>query len=298
MKELPEHLTGNAQKALLMSTEERISYVRRPCWIEYTKAKEAIDKLEYLRTHPKVHRMPNVLLVADTNNGKTMIVNRFRGLHPPCDNEEGEAIRYPVLVVQAPPVPDEGRLYNAILTEIGAPYRERDSPDKKHYQVVEILSQIETKVLVIDEIHDLLAGTAKKQQQVLNVIKSLGNKLRIPFVAVGTENAYQVFQGDPQMMNRFEPIRLPKWSIDVKGKGDFLTLLSGFEKALPLWNPSNLYQKQDIVFKLLSMCEGLIGELNSVLTLACVEAIKSKHEQITLKTLDKIGWTPPSKRKL
>jgi hypothetical protein len=297
MKEIATHLTEYAQKALLMSTEERISYVQRPCWIEYTKAQEAIKKLEHLRTHPKVHRMPNVLLVADTNNGKTMIVNRFKELHPPCDNEEGEAIRYPVLVVQAPPAPDEGRLYNAILTEVGALYRERDRPDRKHYQVVEILSRIETKVLVIDEIHDLLAGTAKKQQQVLNVIKSLGNKLRISFVAVGTEKAFNVFQSDSQMMNRFEPVRLPKWNNNSM-RGDFLTLLNEFKKTLPLWNPSNLYQQEEIVTKLLSMCEGLIGELSSVLSLACIEAIKRKHEQITLNTLKNINWTPPSKRRL
>jgi hypothetical protein len=97
MRELPKHLTEQTRKALLLSEEERINYVCRPCWIEYTKAAEAIRKLEYLLTHPKIHRMPNLLLVSDTNNGKTMIVNRFRELHPPCDNEEGEAICYPVL---------------------------------------------------------------------------------------------------------------------------------------------------------------------------------------------------------
>lgn len=239
MKKMPEHLTGNALKALLLSNEERIDYIRRPCWIGYTKATEAIRKLEHLRTHPKTDRMPNLLLVADTNNGKTMIVNRFRELHPPCDNEEGEAICYPVLVVQAPPSPDEGRLYNSILAEVNAPYREKDHPDKKHYQVVGILARIGTKVLIIDEIHDLLAGTAKKQQQVLNVIKSLGTKLKISFVAVGIEKAFNVFQSDAQMMNRFEPIRLPKWN-NGKEQYDFHTLLNEFEKTLPLRNPEVL----------------------------------------------------------
>lgn len=296
MKKMPEHLTGNTREALLLRDEERISYVRRPCWIGYTKATEVIQKLEYLRTHPKIHRMPNLLLVADTNNGKTMIVNRFRELHPPCDNEEGEAICYPVLVMQAPPSPDEGRLYNSILAEVRAPFRERDRPDRKHYEVIAILSRIGTQVLIIDEIHDLLAGTAKKQQQVLNVIKRLGNELRISFVAVGTEKAFNVFQSDAQMMNRFEPVRLPKWN-NGKEQYNFHTLLNEFEKTLPLWKPSNLYMQEKIVIKLMSMCEGLIGELSSVLTLACIEAIKSKNEQITLKTLDTIDWTPPSRRR-
>jgi hypothetical protein len=49
-----------------------------------------------------------LLIVGDTNNGKTMIVNRFERLHLADDNPDGETIRLPVLIVQAPPTPAEG----------------------------------------------------------------------------------------------------------------------------------------------------------------------------------------------
>lgn len=40
-------------------------------------------------------------------DGKTMIINLFKRLHPADDNPEGETIHLPVLIVQAPPTPSE-----------------------------------------------------------------------------------------------------------------------------------------------------------------------------------------------
>jgi len=37
--------------------------------------------------------MPNMLLVGDTNNGKTMLVQRFRAQHPAHDNPQGAGVR-------------------------------------------------------------------------------------------------------------------------------------------------------------------------------------------------------------
>jgi superfamily II DNA or RNA helicase len=35
-------------------------------------------------------------------------------------------------------------------------------------------------MLIVDEIHHLLAGSATRQRQFLNVLKYLGNELKIP----------------------------------------------------------------------------------------------------------------------
>ena len=110
-----KHLTVKAKTALKLSDEERISYIRAPRWIGYSKANESIDKLEDLLTYPKRHRMPNLLLVGDTNNGKTAIINKFAKRHPHDDNRSGESVIVPVLIVETRPVPDETSLYNSIL---------------------------------------------------------------------------------------------------------------------------------------------------------------------------------------
>lgn len=71
------HLHERAQAALALSVDERIERIRRPRWIGYTRAKQILDQLEDVLTHPKTHRMPGLLVVGDTNAGKTMLANRF-----------------------------------------------------------------------------------------------------------------------------------------------------------------------------------------------------------------------------
>ena len=292
MSDSPVHLNDQARAALELSDGERIGRVRRTRWIGYTKAHQILNKLNELLIHPKTHRMPNLLVVGDTNNGKTMLVQKFQRLHPPSDNAEGNFISYPVLIVQAPPVPDERRLYHAILERVGAPYNSKASVEVRQRQVIAILRNISVRILVIDEIHDILAGSPSKQRQFRNVLKYLGNELQIPIVGVGIKEAFHVLQTDQQMSNRFEPVLLPRWEIGQ----EYLSLLSSFERMLPLRKPSHLVEKT-LALKLLSMSEGTIGALSAVLTRACVRAIENDAEQISLKILGEIGWVQPSERK-
>jgi hypothetical protein len=59
-------------------------------------------------------------------------------------------------------------------------------------------------MLVIDEIHSVLAGTFREQRIVLNAIRFLANDLRIPLVCVGTHEAKQALMTDQQLADRFE----------------------------------------------------------------------------------------------
>jgi type II secretory pathway predicted ATPase ExeA len=285
------HLNNSARKALDLSIDDRISYIRAPRWIGYPIALQLISKLEDLLVYPKSHRMPNLLIVGDTNNGKTMLIQRFCKKHLSNDNLEGEAIQIPVLYIQAPPVPDEGRFYDQILERLSAAFRCTDRLGKKFSQVMTLLHGVNIKMLVIDEIHHLLAGSLNKQRGFLNVIKFIGNDLQIPIVAIGTKDAYQALQTEPQLANRFEPSPLPLWRLD----SEFLRLLVSFERMLPLKNPSNLSSSKlsNVIF---TMTEGCIGEIAHLLVEASVLAVKSESETIDLSILKEMNWTAPSNR--
>lgn len=286
------HLNESTLKLLELSDAERIERIRAPRWIGYPQAKAILAKLEDLLTYPKAHRMPNLLVVGDTNNGKTMLVQRFCAQHPADDNPDGDGIRVPVLFVQAPPIPDEGRFYNAILELLFAPYKPNDRVDKKQFQVIKLLKYVGLRMLVIDEIHHVLAGNLNRQRAFLNVLKYLGNELQVPIVAVGTRDAFRALQTDPQLANRFEPVLLPRWEFDT----DFLRLLASFERMLPLREPSMLHDTS-MATKLFSMCEGYIGELSRLLTSAAVHAVEMRREKIDERVLSEIGWISPSDRK-
>lgn len=287
-----EHLNKSAQESLSLSKEARIDRIRSERWIGYTRAQQILEKLEDLMTHPKVHRMPNLLMVGDTNNGKTMVVNRFYQKHPATENEDGTENILPVMMLQCPPVPDESRFYDSILEKLFAPYKPSDRPHKKQFQAIHLLTQLNTKVLILDEIHHIIAGNLTKQRHFLNTIKYLGNEMKVPIVGVGTKEAFHAIQTDPQLSNRFEPVFLSRWEMNT----EFLRLLVSFEQMLPLKLPSNLADEK-IAVKLLSMSEGVIGELSSILRKTSVLAVKSDKEQITLKLLDSIDWKRPSERK-
>jgi hypothetical protein len=286
------HLDETLHAIVELPVDERIQRVRQPHWIAYTRSKRILEKLEDLASYPRVDRMPNLLIIGDTNNGKTMIASRFQRLHPASDETNGDHALVPVLLVQAPPVPDESRFYGAILEALGAPYKPRGSVLEKQVQVLHLLRGVQLRMLVIDEIHHILAGHIAKQRQFLNVLKHLGNELRIPLVGVGTIDAVRAIQTDPQLANRFEPVALPRWEMNR----EFQTLLASFERTLPLRKPSRLAEP-GMAARLLALSEGTIGELFSLLMAATIRAIRSGAENIDEQVLSKTDWIAPSARR-
>ena len=286
------HLSEAVKATIDLPDAERIAGIRKPRWIGHPYAKTILDKLEQLLAHPRMHRMPNLLIVADTNNGKTMTVNRFHRLHPAADNVDGDIASVPVLLLQAPAVPNENRFYNAMFDSLGHPYRASQPAGRKVNQILHLLPTVGVRMLIIDEIHHLLAGSTNKQREFLNVLKYLGNELQTPIVGVGTKDAIRAIQTDPQLANRFEPTGIPHWSLDR----DFRMLLASFESVLPLRAPSRL-SEQGLATRLLAMSEGTIGELFSLLTSAAILAIRTGQERIDSKLLDELKWVPPSERR-
>jgi hypothetical protein len=235
--------------------------------------------------------MPNLLLYGATGNGKTMIINRFLARHPADDNPDGDAAVIPVLAVQAPPLPSESRLYDAILEALFAPYKPRDHVSKKQFQVLRILRGVQTRMLIIDEIHHVLVGSTNQQRVVMNAIKYLSNELQIPLVAVGTLEAVRAIQADPQLASRFYRTELPLWCM---GR-EYRKLLASFERMLPLKRPSQL-AKAPLATKLLAVTEGTIGELSTLLKSAAIYAVRTGTERIDMSILAGLEWEPPSTR--
>ena len=72
-----------------------------------------------------------------------------------------------------------------------------------------LLRKVGVHMLVIDELHNVLAGNSVNRREFLNLLRFLGNELRIPLVGVGTRDAYLAIRSDDQLENRFEPMMLP-----------------------------------------------------------------------------------------
>ena len=76
------HLLPAVQALADAPAEARIRRIRTDRWLGYARAEAALSALEDLLSFPKRTRMPNLLLVGPSNNGKTMIVEKIRRAHP------------------------------------------------------------------------------------------------------------------------------------------------------------------------------------------------------------------------
>ena len=108
-----DNLLPIVREKLNLSNEDRKEFILEEKWITYPNAKEILEKLEFLYSHPKKSRMPCMLIVGATNNGKTSIINKFLKNHPPYENEE--ATITPVLCVVAPETGSISDFFSKIL---------------------------------------------------------------------------------------------------------------------------------------------------------------------------------------
>ncbi len=125
----------------------------------------------------------------------------------------------------------------------------------------------------------------------MNAIKTLGNELKIPIVAVGINTAATILSNDPQLASRYSVVKLSTWSLDK----EFLGLLKGFEKRLPLRNPSMLYGREKAPL-LLKICEGNLGNLHTLLIECTKEAIDVGTEEITVDIIRNNQWVRPTRK--
>jgi len=119
------HLTPAACEIAMLPSDERIKRIRADRWIGYPRAVEALEKLDELLNWPSKQRMPNLLIVGPTNNGKSMIIEKFRRERAPQPSFDIARDQYPIVAVQMPPEPTVNRFYSMVLGNIGTPLRPR-----------------------------------------------------------------------------------------------------------------------------------------------------------------------------
>lgn len=285
-----EKLTPTAREYLDKSMEERIQKCKEQVWIPYPQAVNVLEELEELFRYPKKDRMPNLLIIGNTNNGKTTILNKFMAKHPMYLDIYTVI---PIIRISAPISPSHTALYEKILDEVLVPYGSTESASKKEYQVKKILEDLKTKMIIIDEFQDIFHGRVYFQREFLTAIKHLGNDLKIPIVAAGVWEVQSVISTDPQIANRFETSKIENWKPDI----EFARLLMSFESTLPLKEASNLHTRE-LFTKLFDMCEGMIGELARILEKASIYALRHNQEKIDIDILESINYIKPSKRRM
>ncbi len=288
-----EHLHPDTRALAMLPVAERLAHLVADRWIGYTRAHQVLTQLEALFVYePGKVRPHNLLIVGPTNNGKTMVAEKFRRMHPQHTSADGEHEVMPVLKVQMPAEAAVTRLYSMLLVALANPIGLPSRIDLREVLVLRLMREVKVRLLVIDEVHNLLGATARRQRELLNLLRFLGNELRIPIVCLGTREAYLAIRSDDQLENRFLPLLLPRW----EDGPEFARLLASFEAVLPLLEPSHL-ATSPLREMILRRSEGTIGEMVGLLTGAATEALLNGNERIDLAGIENADYQPPSVRR-
>lgn len=265
---------------------ERSQRIRAGSWVEYPLAHETLVTLDTILRWPLGdERVPCLLLTGIANNGKTRILKEFVRRNVGVNSPKADAAYIPVVRVQAPAEASEDKFYSAILRFLQAPETSARLTAKED-RVLKIMRAVGTRVLIIDEVHNIISGPTAKQQTFRTSLRYLANDLGIGIIAAGTLNALHAIQADAQLKSRFQhKVKLPLWTKEE----DLKSLLASLEIFFELNSPSNLGQRsiRDVLSKRTNMT---IGEIISILRDAAIAAIESGAERITPELLQRIPF--------
>jgi len=277
------HLIPEVAAALELPLPERIEFCQMDRWVGYTRAQQILKQLDDIFAYPKSLRMPNILLVGRSDNGKSSIVQHFVHRHPMIMREDGSPGPC-VAWVSMPATPSESSFWSEVLWSLNIRHGERDPPEKKRRQAFDAMEYASVRVLAIDEFNHL-TNAGKDAAKLLAAIKNISTALRIPIIASGTQAAINALNSDPQMKSRFEPAVLDRWKLDR----EYLRFLASYEAFLPLAQPSNL-PGREIAPTIYGMAGDTIGGTVKLLKSAASHALRTGHERIDVGVLASMNY--------
>ena len=111
MEKQYEYVHEKFRHLVTANNQERIEFLDEPRWVGYADANKIIENLVSLMNKPKRPRMFNLLLVGDSNNGKTTLIRHFYDLYgSPFVDSHSDGVR-PIILAEAPPSANEKELY-------------------------------------------------------------------------------------------------------------------------------------------------------------------------------------------
>lgn len=154
--------------------------------------------------------------------------------HPPVIDHTTGTETIPVLAITLTSRPTERRIYGQLLMAMGANVHERLTLMELEIRTVLKLKSHNVRVLVFDEVHNLLAGTPREQRVILQLLRYLRNEIKASLVSLGVSEARDAIAGDTQLARRLDQFVLPRWKADE----EFQEFVTAIPRSLPLKLPS------------------------------------------------------------
>ena len=265
---------------------------------------EVLDKMRLSVETANRPKPEGLLIIGDSDSGKSTLLRYFRGLlekelimhykqgvnFPEGEEQplEQNAVK-PAFLFSIPSRATVIGVLERALSDNGVPLDRRLTLSQLEDTFYERLRELRTRVILIDEFHDIGGIGYKEQNLILKVLKEMTNNLSIPIIAAGTRAALPILQSDEQIWTRLEAIHLKRFDIDRYFR-DFLIAYEQ-EAGFNLKNRMALNDKKFIGY-LHGRTNGLAGQVTQLLGKAYELAIREGIDEITQELLEQVKFTP------
>ena len=262
----------------------RLQAIRAKRWITHHPAARVLAMLQEAFDQPAGDRMENLLLIAESGMGKTMLLRKFQRDHAAAFDTASGVQPYPVVLTLMPEAPSEEAFFCQILKAVGAPLelsRQRNLLSLRE-TTFRLLRELGVRMLMIDEINSILVGSARQQRQFLQLLRFLSNELQVAIVCAGVPEARFALLSDPQQRSRVAEVALEPWTAGPALQ-DFINKLV---QSLPLRQPSPV-DSLALRCLLIERSGGITLSMCRAIERAGVLAIHRGRERIDLAGIDR-----------
>lgn len=247
--------------------------IYKDVWIDCLHSQSALNGILCMLQAPHGITAPCILVCAEPGCGKSALMNQLKRQNP----EMGS----PCVFITIDERLRNMKFAEVILEGIGLAPRLASNKNLCTDAIASYLQAKGIRAIVIDEFHEMLAGSKSEQLKSLSLLKGLsGHPFCLSIILLGTQAAQNALLGDPQLSRRYQIYNLPKWGFS----SDFRNFVATMEQTLRLKNPSGLDQPDMLRF-LLDLSDGIMDNIVKYLRGAAMYAIKSGEERMTKENI-------------
>lgn len=258
-------------------------------FIPHPRIRQALDAMhDRIQSTSRTGTSTGLFVFGDTGSGKTRLATHMQDLVAAMPSEPTpNADHVPVIVVKCPEVSTRKQLAIQVLAAMGAATPRSRTYSDLIYQIAKISRPTKLKVIIIDDIQDLLRGRSRNgARETAVALRDLFDLLSVTIVLLGTPESLQILQDNIQLRKRI-PFRHRLPYFDMEGEHEmqqFKKLVHELEKWVPVAERSDL-TSAEMLLRLSRASNGIFQFLLELLDRAVSEAMAEGVEEITRQHL-------------